>query len=92
MDMSSTFRDYALKKLSEAREKGATIANATAATISNTVPVTLPTSSSFSFRSNTPKHESKQNEWTLEKKVVVLSMYLHISKPRTIYLTIFDKT
>lgn len=76
-DMTSALREFARKKLTEAKQKGATLATATAASISSNVP----TSTSFVFRSQTVAAQQTQNpkeDVSLEKKLDALSTSLFI--------------
>lgn len=53
-DMTLALREFARKKLTEAKAKGATLATATAASLSNSVP----TSTSFVFRSSATQQQT----------------------------------
>lgn len=70
-DMTSALREFARKKLTEAKQKGATLATATAASISSNVP----TSTSFVFRSNasSAQQQNQKADVSLEKKLDTLS-------------------
>ncbi|DBA01702.1 TPA: hypothetical protein N0F65_010353 [Lagenidium giganteum] len=50
-EMTSAFREVAMKKLSEAKQKGATLATATAATAAS-IKSNVPASTSFVFRTS----------------------------------------
>lgn len=75
-DMTSALREFARKKLTEAKQKGATLATATAASISSNVP----TSTSFVFRSQTAAAQTQnpKDDVSLEKKLDALSTSLLI--------------
>ncbi|TMW56219.1 hypothetical protein Poli38472_008867 [Pythium oligandrum] len=72
-DMTSAFRDFALKKLNEAKQKGATLATVTAATaasISSSVQVPGPTA--FVFRGNGNREQLTTSELSVDKKIAML--------------------
>lgn len=72
-DMTSALREFARKKLTEAKQKGATLATATAASISSNVP----TSTSFVFRSQATAQQQQhpKEDVSLEKKLDALSTF-----------------
>uniref|UniRef100_K3WIJ1 Uncharacterized protein n=1 Tax=Globisporangium ultimum (strain ATCC 200006 / CBS 805.95 / DAOM BR144) TaxID=431595 RepID=K3WIJ1_GLOUD len=63
-EMTSALREFALKKLTEAKQKGATLATVTAASITSNVPA----STSFVFRSNAAQQQT-QKDVSLETKM-----------------------
>ncbi|KAJ0399849.1 hypothetical protein ATCC90586_005391 [Pythium insidiosum] len=75
-EMTASFREFALKKIHEAKQKGATLATVTAATaahIKSNVNVAVPATSAFGFRSQvsapTPRD---RKELPLDKKIAQL--------------------
>ena len=73
-EMTSALREFALKKLTEAKQKGASLATATAATAAS-ITSNVPTSTSFVFRTNAPQQQT-QEDVSLEKKLDALSEFV----------------
>ncbi|GLE03794.1 hypothetical protein PINS_up012696 [Pythium insidiosum] len=75
-EMTASFREFALKKINEAKAKGATLATVTAATaahIKSNVNVAVPAPASFVFRSSQSSATAlEKKEVPLEKKIVQL--------------------
>jgi hypothetical protein len=71
-EMTSAFREFALKKLNEAKQRGATLATVATASISSNVNVAVPaTATSFVFRSNATRQHEKE-PLALDRKLSVL--------------------
>ncbi|CEG42465.1 uncharacterized protein PHALS_12740 [Plasmopara halstedii] len=69
MDTSS-LREFALKRLQEAREHGTELATLTAARAASSISKSLPVSSSFVFRAQgSEKPEFEQQPLSMEKKL-----------------------
>ena len=71
---TSALREFAFKKLQEARERGTELAAVTAARAASSISSSVPVSSSFVFRSpsSTAPQELSQPE-SLEQKLETLS-------------------
>ncbi|KAF1330982.1 hypothetical protein FI667_g4722, partial [Globisporangium splendens] len=76
-EMTSALREFALKKLTEAKQKGATLATATAATAAS-ITNNVPTSTSFVFRSNAAQQQTHKDV-SLETKMDSLTERLDTS-------------
>ncbi|RLN56296.1 hypothetical protein BBJ29_007438 [Phytophthora kernoviae] len=71
-DMTSALREYAFKKLQEARDKGTSLATVTAARAASSISSSVPVGSSFVFRSQNSASQEQQQPVPLDKKLETL--------------------
>ncbi|CAH0480803.1 unnamed protein product [Peronospora belbahrii] len=69
---TSTLREFAFKKLQEARERGTELAAVTAARAASSISSSVPVSSSFVFRSQSSTTQQEQLPVPLEQKLATL--------------------
>lgn len=70
-DMTSALRDFAFKKLQEARDRGTELAAVTAARASS-LSSSVPVGSSFVFRSQNSAQQEQSDPLSLDKKLEAL--------------------
>lgn len=69
---TSALREFAFKKLQEAKERGTELAAVTAARAASSISSSIPVSSSFGFRSQSSTTEQEQLPVPLEHKLAML--------------------